>query len=92
MCSTDPQEMNPQNTRPPRWKHDDVFVLDSTVHAYNPSEENYVEGPYKHVVGARISDEAQARIKATLEGGGARDRAVRLVHHMESEEQQGESE
>ena len=35
---------------------DDVFVLDSTVHAYNPSEENYVEGPYRERIAAQLSE------------------------------------
>lgn len=34
----------------------DVFVLDSTVHAYNPSEANYVEGPFRERVAAQLSE------------------------------------
>ncbi|MDB5873350.1 MAG: Fe-S biosis protein NfuA [Ramlibacter sp.] len=40
------------------------------------------------ILGARVSEEAQERIAATLEGSGARERAVRLVHRMESERQE----
>jgi Fe-S cluster biogenesis protein NfuA len=42
------------------------------------------------VVGVQVSEEALMRIRATLEGSGAQERAVRLVHRIESEENQGE--
>ena len=37
------------------------------------------------VLGAMVSDEALMRIKSTLQGSGAEERAVRLVRRMESE-------
>lgn len=40
----------------PRWPLDDVFILDSTVHAFNPSEDNHVEGPFKQRIAAQLSE------------------------------------
>ena len=38
-----------------------------------------------HVVGARVSDDALARIAETLESSGASTRAIQLVRRMEAE-------
>ena len=40
----------------PRWTLDDVFILDSTVHAYNTRDDNHVEGPFKQRIAAQLSD------------------------------------
>jgi predicted TIM-barrel fold metal-dependent hydrolase len=45
--------MKHEQSPTPRWKHDEVFILDSTVHAYNTRDDNSVDGPFK----ARIADQ-----------------------------------
>lgn len=42
--------------KPPRWPLDDVFILDSTVHAYNTRDDNLVEGPFRERVGTQLSE------------------------------------
>lgn len=48
--------MNTTSDTPPRWPLDDVFILDSTVHAYNTAEHNQVPGPFKQRVAGMLSD------------------------------------
>ncbi|EIF31661.1 putative TIM-barrel fold metal-dependent hydrolase [Burkholderia sp. Ch1-1] len=40
----------------PRWPLDDVFVIDSTVHGYNTTLENHVDGIFKERVAIQLSD------------------------------------
>lgn len=42
------------------------------------------------LVGARVSEEASARIRETLTGTGANTRAVQLMHRLEAETLQGQ--
>jgi predicted TIM-barrel fold metal-dependent hydrolase len=48
--------MSKSHSFEPRWALDDVFILDSTVHAYNTRDDNYVEGPFKMRVAAQLTD------------------------------------